>query len=255
LTGEEAVGVGYWRARHDESDPNRSKLEFFALVQDQEVRTSLNSWALNRFDKLYSDNKDAILALSPGKRTDVERLAGGQDKPIPSTFVFKTVIEVRRGDVAEKKHIYSDQNAEFRPPKNLNGWERAILEADEAKPGFIGWFRNPEQGDDRLAIPYKDIKGTWRTKAPDFVVFHKIGSKIACSILEPHDINDPNSGCIAQGFADFAQQHSGLFERIELSIEQNGHIKRLDMAKPSWRAKVISINTNAALQAVFAQIA
>jgi len=254
LSAEEALGVAYWRARHDDSDPNRAKLEFFALVQEQEVRTRLDVWAQEKFDTLYSKNRDSIMDLPPGKRREIERLAGGQEKPVPGLFIFKDNIELRCGEVGEKEHIYCNDAGDFYPFKQLNGWERAALEAEEKRPGFIGWFRNPEVGDERVAVPYRDGKGTWRTKAPDFVVFHESSGKVHCALIEPHDIGDSNSWCIAQGLANFAAEHESKFSRIELVIEQDGNLKCIDLIKPSWRKKVLAANTNDSLQAVFAQI-
>ena len=254
LTGEEALGIAYWRERHNEDDLNRPKLEFFALVQEQTVRTKLETWARDKFDELYTKHAKAIQALPTGKRRDIERLAGGQEKPIPTIFTLKEVIEIKRGATAEDDHIYCAEDGEFHPTKPLNGWEHGILDDERKRPGFIGWYRNPEQGDDRVAIPYKDGSGTWRTKAPDFLVFHKDGGAVQCSLIEPHDINDTNSWCIARGMADFAQEFGAQFARIDLTIQEGEKIKRLELAKPSWRKKAQAVTTNDALKALFAQI-
>ena len=255
LTGEEALGVAFWRARPNVDDPNRPKLEFYALVQDQEVRTRLENWASAKFDSLYKQHQAAIISQPPARRNEIEKLAGGQNKPIPSVFTFKDVIEIKRGEVAEDYHIYSDSEGHFHPPKDLNSWERNILGIEEEKPGFIGWFRNPEMGDDRVAVPYQDGDGTWRAKSPDFVIFHKIKDVVLCSLIEPHDINDSSSWAIARGLANFAEDNAGKFHRIELTIEENELVKRIDLTAPSMRTKVLGINSNDALRALFDQIA
>ena len=255
LTGEEALGIAYWRERHDDADPLRARLEFYALVQEQSVQTRLETWARERFDELYSKYAAAIQALPIAKRRDIERLAGGQEKPIPSTFEFKEVIEIKRGVESEEDHIYCAADGTFYPTKKLNGWEHRILDDERAKPGFLGWFRNPEAGEDRLAIPYHDGAGTWRTKLrSDFLAFHKSQSGIVCSIIEPHDITDSNSYCIAKGLADFAQEHGHRFARIELTVETAQKIKRIDLAKPSWRKRVRALSANEALKAMFSEI-
>ncbi|PYJ15640.1 MAG: hypothetical protein DME94_06145 [Verrucomicrobia bacterium] len=61
-------------------------------MQEQSVRTKLETWAREKFDELYSKYLSAIQALPIAKRRDIERLAGGQEKPIPSTFEFKEMI-------------------------------------------------------------------------------------------------------------------------------------------------------------------
>ena len=254
LTGEEALGIDYWRERHDDADPLRARLEFYALVQEQSVRTKLETWAREKFDELYSKYASAIQALPIPKRRDIERLAGGQEKPIPSTFEFKEVIEIKRGVESEQDHIYCAADGTFFPTKKLNGWEHRILDDEKAKPGFLGWFRNPEAGEDRLAIPYRDGAGTWRTKSVDFLTFHKSDNGVVCSIIEPHDISDSNSWCIARGLADFAQEHGDRFGRIELTIETAQKIKTIDLSKPSWRKRVQALSANEALKALFSEI-
>src|SRR5438034_3103420 len=254
LTGEEALGIAYWRERHDDADPLRARLEFYALVQEQSVRTKLETWAREKFDELYAKYASAIQALPIAKRRDIERLAGGQEKPIPSTFEFKEVIEIKRGVESEQDHIYCAADGTFFPTKKLNGWEHRILDDEKAKPGFLGWFRNPEAGEDRLAIPYRDGAGTWRTKSVDFLTFHKSDNGVVCSIIEPHDISDSNSWCIARGLADFAQEHGDRFGRIELTIETAQKIKTIDLSKPSWRKRVQALSANEALKALFSEI-
>lgn len=254
ITSEEALGIAYWRERHNDNDPNRAKLEFYALVQEQAVRTKLETWARDCFDELYAKHAKAIQALPAGKRRDIERLAGGQEKPILSTFRFKDAIEIKRGPASEEDHIYCADDGEFHPTKKLNGWEQAILDEERKRPGFLGWFRNPEQGDDRVAIPYKDGSGTWRIKSPDFLVFDKESGAVVCSLMEPHNISDTNSWCIAKGMAEFAEDYATDFARIDLTIQDAEKIKRLELAKPSWRKKVQAVTSNDALKAVFAQI-
>jgi type III restriction enzyme len=255
ITGEEALGVAFWRARPNIDDPNRPKLEFYALVQDQDVRTRLENWASAKFDSLYKQHQAAILALPAARLNEIEKLAGGQNRPIPSVFYFKDVIESKRGEIAEDRHIYSDSSGHFHPTKDLNSWERHILQTEEEKPGFIGWFRNPEIGDDRVAVPYQDTDGTWHTKAPDFVVFHERKGSVLCSLIEPHDINDSGSWTIARGLATFAEENMGKFDRIEFTIEENELIKRIDLTAPGMRKKVMAVNSNEALRAIFDQIA
>ena len=65
LTGEEALGIAYWRKRHDNDDPNRAKLEFYALTQEQDVRTKLEDWARWCFDELYAKHASAIQTHRP----------------------------------------------------------------------------------------------------------------------------------------------------------------------------------------------
>ena len=254
ISGEEELGLAYWKERHSDEDHLRARLEFYALVQEQTVRTKLEQWSRERFDELYAKHADAIQDLPSAKQKDIERLAGGQEKPIPSPFRFMDVIEVKRGPEAETDHLYCTKDGTFCPPSRLNGWEQRILVEERKVPQFLGWFRNPSTGEDRLAIPYQDGTGTWRTKSVDFLTFHKVGENIKCSIIEPHDISDTSSWCIAKGLATYAETHGKLFARIELTIEAGGKIKRLELNKPSVRQEIGAINSNEALKALFAKL-
>ncbi len=54
--------------------------------------------------------------------------------------------------------------------------------------------------------------------------------------------------------AEFAQDYAGQFSRIDLTIQQGQKIKRIELAKPSWRKKVQGVTTNEALKTLFAEI-
>lgn len=255
LTGDSAVGIAFWKTRDHPDDPRRAKLEFVALATDQSVRGELNRWAASRLDELYAANLTSIMSLPPARRSDIQRLAGGQDAPMLSAFSFKDKIEVRRGSVPHRQHIYSDPDGDFAPVPLLNGWENAALVQEELRQGFLGWFRNPVAGEERLAIPYKDTAGTWRSKSPDFLVFHReVDGRIHCALIEPHDISDDESFLIAKGLAEFASAFESTFSRVELTLQFDHEVKRLDLAKPSVRREVLAINSNDALRRLFKTI-
>ncbi len=248
LSGDEAVGLHFWRQRKGVSSSRAAKLEFIVVSSDQSVKSALAQWASRRFDEIYSSNLREIHSLPYGKRLEIEKLAGGQERPIPAIFKFKDSIEVKKGPVDVRDHIYVDDKGDFAPMPHLNNWERKILEKEEEKPSFLGWFRNPATGDERLCIPYKDYTGTWKSKSPDFLVFHQAeDDEVRCSIIEPHDLSDHGSYLIAKGMAEFAEANSTVFDRIELTAEVGQEVKRLNFAMPGVRREVAALHSNDAL--------
>jgi hypothetical protein len=204
---------------------------------------------------MYQLHAAAILNLPVARRNEFERLAGGQEEPLQSVFSFKQSIEVKKGTADHLHHIYARTDGSFFPHPDLNGWERRLLDSEEHRKGFIGWFRNPALGEDRIAVPYRDAKGVWRSKSPDFLVFHKDASSlVTCALLEPHDIGNHESYLVAKGLADFAGKFSQVFTRVELTIESGKSLKRLDLAKPSIRRQVLALNSNDALTNLFERL-
>ncbi|MCZ4433173.1 DEAD/DEAH box helicase family protein [Agrobacterium sp. SOY23] len=252
LSGDDALGQAYWKQHDNEADAYRAKLEFSVLASTPDVRRDLNYWASSRFDTLYAENKSAIFALPAIKRREIERLAGGQDAPLETVFEFLETIEVEKGPIALSDHIFCDRGQHFHPSPELNSWESRSIEDEATEGRFIGWFRNPSQGDDCIIVPYKDPNGTWHGKSPDFVVFREDSDGVMkCSLIEPHDIERDNSWCIAKGFAEFAEKFAATFERVELTCERKSLLKKLDLCKPSIRKSVLAIHSNSELTQLF----
>ncbi|HEY8361163.1 MAG TPA: DEAD/DEAH box helicase family protein [Ramlibacter sp.] len=252
LTGDDAVGQAYWKSFDDSSSALTAKLEFSVLAADADVRRNLNTWAASKFDQLYASNKSQILNLPTSKRRDIERLGGAQDAPLESVFEFPDSIEMERGDGSYEDHLFVDSGQKFYPSPELNSWESNAFDAERNSSSFVGWFRNPPSGEQAVVIPYQDANGVWRGKQPDLVVFTRSDDgALRCSLLEPHDITRENSWTIARGFAAFAERFRETFDRVELTCERRGVIKRLDLSKPNIRRSVLALHSNDQLLSLF----
>src|SRR3546814_11300582 len=58
-------------------------------------------------------------------------------------------------------HLLCDENGAY--PAELNSWEKAVVEKEMARPGFVAWYRNPAQASqDSLGISYAGGKSEAR---------------------------------------------------------------------------------------------
>lgn len=99
-------------------------------------------------------------------------------------------------------------------------------------------------------MPY-ELGGEVRPMYPDFLVVRSEGSGLVVDILEPHAPSLSDSYAKAKGLAQFAAKHPRQFGRIELIRLVGNEIKRLDLAEPGNRAKVLAVDSNAGLDLVF----
>jgi type III restriction enzyme len=74
---------------------------------------------------------------------------------------------------------------------------------------------------------------------------------LVVDILEPHSPALADSYAKAKGLAQFAAKHAMQFGRIALIRLDGNEIKRLDLAEPDNRAKVLAVGSNAGLDLVF----
>lgn len=90
-----------------------------------------------------------IQALPTGKRRDIERLAGGQEKPISMIFRFKDVIEIKRGPSAEScvSIPITTRQLSFRVPtlgEKASNYFMGILRIHDTRAVEIGKVRDSQ---------------------------------------------------------------------------------------------------------------
>ena len=68
-------------------------------------------------------------------------------------------------------HVLAAEDGTY--PVTLNGWELQVLDAESARPGFLGWYRNPGRTTkESLAVAYREPStGDWKAMRPDFLFF------------------------------------------------------------------------------------
>jgi hypothetical protein len=136
-------------------------------------------------------------------------------------------------------HLYSDGNGQF--PVDLNEWERRVVEAEIARPGFEAWYRNPGSATPAsLRIAYQNDAEEWASLQPDFIIVSKrTDGSFGASIVDPHGDHLADARAKLRALADFAERFGSRFIRVE-SVAQadDGTLRALDLGDPAVRTTV-----------------
>lgn len=253
----EGLHLDYWQTHYDRDEademPHRAKLELFLCLQDEKTWKALEKACGERINALLKQHKAAIKQLTSAEQEEYNKVQEVAKDPEPLAFLppAEVMLSVDAKDPAYRHyahHLYIDATGHFVAP--LNSWEHAVIEAEVAREDVIGWLRNVERKPWALALPY-EMGGEVKPMYPDFLVVRRDGTGLLVDILEPHAPSLTDSYAKAKGLAQFAAKHWNQFGRIEL-IRLDGHeIKRLDLAESDNRAKVLAVDSNAALDLVF----
>jgi superfamily II DNA or RNA helicase len=136
-------------------------------------------------------------------------------------------------------HLFADGDGLF--PVDLNDWERAVIEAEIARIGFVAWYRNPGSATPAsLRIAYLNDQDEWASLQPDFlVVSRRTDGTLGASIVDPHGDYLADARAKLQALAAFAEGFGDRFVRIEsVAKAEDGSLRVLDLADPAVRADV-----------------
>jgi type III restriction enzyme len=138
-------------------------------------------------------------------------------------------------------HVFADGDGMF--PVDLNDWERAVIEAEIARPALVAWYRNPGSATPAsLRIAYVNDQDEWASLQPDFlVVSRRTDGTLGASIVDPHGDYLADARAKLQALAAFADQFGDQFVRIEsVARVEDGSLRVLDLTDPAVRAKVLA---------------
>ena len=138
-------------------------------------------------------------------------------------------------------HVFADGEGLF--PVDLNDWERAVVEAEIARMGFVAWYRNPGSATPAsLRIAYLNDQDAWASLQPDFLVIsRRTGGTLGASIVDPHGDHLADARAKVRALAAFAEQFGDQFVRIEsVAKVEDGSLRVLDLADPAVRAEVLA---------------
>ncbi|MBS2993263.1 type III restriction endonuclease subunit R, partial [Rhodococcus erythropolis] len=220
-----------------------------ALAMIKEVREKVDQEATDLVGSWFARRRVAIKALPDVRQQDYEDIRamttdpqrGELGRPRSRMEDYKVVEDNNQMADAPLmgRHLMSDEDGMF-PMSSLNNWERKVVNVELARPGAVGWYRNPPRSAvDSLGIAYRDGQGTWRTMHPDFVFFHEVGGEVKASIVDPHGTHLDDAVVKLKALAEFAQKFGDEFHRIE-AVAQPGKLMRvLDMTIPMVRDGVL----------------
>lgn len=220
-----------------------------ALAMINEVREKVDQEANDLVGSWFARHRVAIKALPDVRKQDYEDIRamttdpqrGELGRPRSRMEDYKVVEDNNQMADAPLvgRHLMSDEDGMF-PMSSLNKWERKVVHVELARPGAVGWYRNPPRSAvDSLGIAYRDGQGNWRTMHPDFIFFHEIGGEVRASIVDPHGTHLEDAVVKLKALAEFAQTFGDEFHRIEAVAQPGKLMKVLDMTIPMVRDGVL----------------
>jgi type III restriction enzyme len=187
--------------------------------------------------------------LSDERQAEYDALEAMSTTPDPIALTVPTIgqtdTKIRNADGSEEElplydmHLMSDEDGTI-PMHFTSSWEPKVLEAESARSGFRGWYRNPDRATkDSVAIAYKDELGDWRALRPDFVFFGTAhDGKVVADLVDPHGHHMSDALPKLRGLADFAERFAEDFRRIESVAETGGVLRVLDITKHRVREAI-----------------
>lgn len=251
LAPGEGLEDAFWRQAHDREEPDRARLELYALVRDAKVIDGLNAVANKAFEKLRSGTQIAIRKLEERSRIKYHEITDRTGKAECHELELPDRIVERDEGETWEKHLFCDEDGNFKA--DLNSWETAVVNAEQAREDFVGWLRNRERAYWALEIPYE--YGGEHSFYPDFVIVRKVGDDLVFDIVEPHRPSEDDTYAKAKGLAQYARDHGSHFGRLLMS-KVNGPkgsevISSFDVNDPDTREKVLVLRSNEEVQGLY----
>src|SRR5690606_17511837 len=134
-----------------------------ALGLVPEVKDYLDAEADKLAKQWLTEHRVAIKALTDERQEVYRQLREMSTEPQdldlakPTSWLVPTT--ARHGDTETllpryDLHLLADDDGTF--PLDRNEWEAEVLDREQSRPGFAGWYRNPSRSSqDSLAIAYE----------------------------------------------------------------------------------------------------
>jgi len=231
-----------------EKDRDAVRVWCAAVLRVDGVRASIEAaatdWVQEQLDRFRVD----ILGSTGTRRDDFTRVQEQTTSPELVTVALRSneraATKYRDGEDLPKYsgHLYADDSGMF--PVDLNDWERRVVEAEVARPGFVAWYRNPGSATPAsLRIAYQNEEGgAWSSLQPDFIIVsRRDDGSLAASIVDPHGDYLADARAKVQALAKFAERVGDRFVRIEsVAKVDDGSLRVLDLADSAVRAAVLA---------------
>lgn len=222
------------------------------FVANIDCMENLHTYARQRFHDMNDDFRRRIPALTERYRKKYDSIVSDGDIVSKHNFRLPETISMERstnGD-AYSDHLFigKDGTAVIA----LNNWEKIVLRAEQTRPDYVCWLRNPPRKPWALCIPYEQ-NGDMKSMYPDFLIVRKDEMGYVIDILEPHAGTRTDNLGKAKGFAEYARQNPGV-GRLQLIRIINGQIRRLDMSRSSVRDRVSHAMSDDDLNYIFDEV-
>ncbi|WP_104178391.1 DEAD/DEAH box helicase [Cryobacterium sp. Y50] len=218
-----------------------------ALATVPTVRDKVDLAAKDIVDEWFADHRVELLGLSDDRRDVYDEIRALAVSPQLTDlrrprnrledFADKEGNQIATADLIDK-HLMSDEMGWF-PLTNLNDWEKAVVRKETTRLGCIAWYRNPSMSSaDSLGVTYRDGVGNWRAMHPDFIFFNEVNGTIRASIVDPHGHHLEDALVKLVGLANYAEEYSSDFLRIDALADLDGTMRVLDLQDENVRKAV-----------------
>ena len=233
----------------DDDQLLEAQIQVSALALVPDVVEAVEEEANKICTRWLQDSRIARKDLTDEQQAEYDRIEGMAYLPEQVTLnqphTAQVESKVREADGTEHElptsttHLLVSDRGTY--PCELGGWEQTVLEMEEARSGFIGWYRNPNRAvKESLAIPYED-GNVWKAVRPDFIFFSQSANGIVADIVDPHGTHLSDALPKLRGLASYAELHGAHFRRIEAVAEHEGTLRLLDLTKAVVREAIASV--------------
>jgi hypothetical protein len=217
-----------------------------ALLRIESVRTAIDEAATGWVQEQLAAFRVAIKNTTGSTRDAFTRVMEQTAAPEAVTIQLRdnerAATKHKQGDDLPRYsgHLFADADGLF--PVDLNDWERTVVEAEIARPGFVAWYRNPGSATPAsLRIAYQNDADEWQSVQPDFIIIsRRDDGTLAASIVDPHGDHLADARGKLRALASFAETHGNRFVRVESIAKTAGGLRALDLTEASVRAAVAS---------------
>ena len=221
---KEGVGKAWFAHRiqvEPAADRDVVRVRCAALIRvegvTQQIDATATAWVQEQLDRYRVEIANATGAMHAAFTRVREQTTVPEVVTVALRTNERAATKDRKGDDLPRYagHLFADVSGQM--PVDLNDWERQVVEAEIARPGFVGWYRNPGSATPAsLRIAYKNDQGDWASLQPDFIfVSRRSDGSLGASIVDPHGDHLADARAKLRALADFAERFADRFVRVE----------------------------------------
>ncbi|MEX1907190.1 DEAD/DEAH box helicase family protein [Janibacter sp. Y6] len=238
------------READDEDSLRDAFVKTAALASTRKVRERVDAAANAMVDEWFKEFGADIRSLTDERQQEYETIRGLAVDPQKSALGRSRVrmedykvVDKDSGQVKDAElrdlHVMADADGNF-PVSSLNPWELHTIDTEMARPGAVGWYRNPSRpAMDSLTIAYRDDQGNWHSMHPDFIFFHEVEGELKASIVDPHGHHLDDAGDKLRALASYADRYGHHYDRIEMTSTFGSVTRSIPLHDPVARAGVL----------------
>lgn len=259
ILGGFGLGAAYGVPHFNPDNPSEYMVHVILFAADKDCVDKLHLYAKNKFNEMSDAYRLQFAHMQSDKyRKQYDAIISNGNEVSAHSFHLPEQIRpiVDRDGEKYYNHFFVNEEVGYAKIK-LDSWEKAVIDEESKRDGFVCWIRNPSKGWGLCLQRLENgiVKGFY----PDFLIIRNVlGIGYVIDILEPHRADLTDNLSKAKALVDYAQkQPSAPIGRLQLIREGKDNItgkkrmKRLDIAKSAVRAKVMQLQTTQELDNLF----